>query len=81
MEGDFESRAWKFLHELYSLAHGDPKSVVVGREAPKRASIPYAGFHQSTFSETRRLARKFCLGALLTRQVRKVPPTPARTPV
>jgi hypothetical protein len=41
MEGDFESRAWKFLHELYSLAHGNPKSVVVGREAAKRASIPY----------------------------------------
>jgi hypothetical protein len=41
MEGDFESRAWKFLHELYSLAHGNPKSVVVGREAAKRASIPH----------------------------------------
>ncbi len=41
MEGDFESRAWKFLHELYSLAHGNPKSVVVGREAAKRVGIPY----------------------------------------
>ena len=41
MGGDFESRAWNFLHELYSLAHGNPKSVVVGREAAKRASIPY----------------------------------------
>jgi hypothetical protein len=41
MEGNVESIAWKFLHELYSLAHGNPKSVVVGREAAKRAGIPY----------------------------------------
>ena len=41
MEDNFESIAWKFLHELYSLAHGNPKSVVVGREAAKRAGIPY----------------------------------------
>ncbi len=41
MEGDLESKAWKFLHELYSLAHGNPKSIVVGREAAKRASIPH----------------------------------------
>ena len=41
MESDFESRAWKFLHELYFLAHGNPKSVVVGREVAKKAGIPY----------------------------------------
>ena len=41
MGGDFESRAWRFLHELYSLAHGNPKSVVVGREAAKRAGLLY----------------------------------------
>ncbi len=39
MEDNFESIAWKFLHELYSLAHGNPKSVVVGREAAKRARV------------------------------------------
>lgn len=41
MEGDFESKALRFLQELHALAHGNPRSIVVGKEIAKRAGIAY----------------------------------------
>lgn len=41
MEGDFESKALRFLRELHALAHGNPKSIVLGKEVARRAGIPY----------------------------------------
>jgi hypothetical protein len=45
MEGDFESKALRFLRELHDLAHGNPRSIVVGKEIARRAGIPYAFEH------------------------------------
>ena len=41
MEYDFESKALSFLRELHDLAHGNSRSIVVGKEIARRAGIPY----------------------------------------